>query len=87
MKNALNNEVGMLGAMFLWLVANLKQGVIYFIKQALPPNKSAGSVVKFIDISQNFVAFSEYMKFKKDLQLLGCQSNDKALTKLRICQK
>ena len=24
----------MLGNMFLWLVANLKQGVIYFIKQA-----------------------------------------------------
>ena len=34
MKNALNNQVGMLGNMFLWLVANLKQGVIYFIKQA-----------------------------------------------------
>ena len=33
MKNALNNQVGMLGYMFLWLVANLKQGVIYFIKQ------------------------------------------------------
>ena len=45
MKNALNNQVGMLGDMFLWLVANLKQGGIYFIKQALPPNKSAGSVV------------------------------------------
>ena len=44
MKNALNNHVGMLGDMFLWLVANLKQGVIYFIKQALPPNISAGSV-------------------------------------------
>ena len=34
MKNALNNQEGMLGDMFLWLVANLKQGVIYFIKQA-----------------------------------------------------
>ena len=34
MKNALNNQVGMLGDMFLWLVANLKQGVIYFTKQA-----------------------------------------------------
>ena len=34
MKNALNNQVGMLGDMFLWFVANLKQGVIYFIKQA-----------------------------------------------------
>ena len=29
----LKNQVGMLGDMFLWLVANLKQGVIYFIKQ------------------------------------------------------
>ena len=45
MKNELNNQVGMLGDMFLWLLANLKQGVIYFIKQALPPNISAGSVV------------------------------------------
>ena len=44
MKNALNNQVTMLGDMFLWLLANLKQGVIYFIKQALPPNISAGSV-------------------------------------------
>ena len=34
MKNSLNDQVGMLGDMFLWLVANLKQGVIYFIKQA-----------------------------------------------------
>ena len=34
MKNALNNQVGMLGDMFLWHVANLKQWVIYFIKQA-----------------------------------------------------
>ena len=46
MKNALNNQVGMLGDMFLRLVANLKQGVIYFIKQALPPNISAGSVLQ-----------------------------------------
>ena len=44
MKNALNNQVGMLGDMFLWLVANFKPGGIYFIKQALPPNISAGSV-------------------------------------------
>ena len=50
MKNALNNQVGMLGDMFLRLGANLKQGVIYFIKvikQALPPNKSAGSVALY----------------------------------------
>ena len=50
MKNALNNQVGMLGDMFLWLVANLKQGVIYFIKQALPPNISAGSVIKEVRV-------------------------------------
>ena len=48
MKNALNNQVGMLGDMFLRLVANLKQGVIYFIKQALPPNISDGSVPKYM---------------------------------------
>ena len=48
MKNVLNNQVGMLGDMFLWLVANLKQGVIYFIKQALPPNILAGSVLSFL---------------------------------------
>ena len=33
MKNALHNKMGMLGNMFLWLVANLKQGVIYLVKQ------------------------------------------------------
>ena len=42
MKNALNNQVGMLGYMFLWLVANLKLGVIYFIKQACGNDKRAG---------------------------------------------
>ena len=42
MKNALTNQVGMLGDMFLWLVANLKQGVIYFIKQALPQTFQPG---------------------------------------------
>ena len=45
MKNAINNRVGMLGNMFSWLVANLNQGVIYFIKHALPPKISAGSVI------------------------------------------
>jgi hypothetical protein len=45
MKNALNNQVGMLGDMFLWLVANLKQGVIYFIKQALPQTFQPGVYV------------------------------------------
>ena len=34
MKNAINNQVGMLGDIFFWFVANLNQGVIYFIKQA-----------------------------------------------------
>ena len=41
MKNALNNQVGMLGDMFLCLVANLKQGVIYFIKQEGGNHKTA----------------------------------------------
>ena len=61
MKNALNNQVGMLGDMFLWLVANLKQGVIYFIKQALPPNISAGSVSK--NVSLGFLHF-EFLVLK-----------------------
>ena len=35
MKNALNNQVGMLGNMFLCLVANLKQWQFtYLVKQA-----------------------------------------------------
>ena len=55
MKNALNNQVGMLGDMFLWLVANLKQGVIYFIKQAFPPNISAGSVFEVRDLGAIFL--------------------------------
>ena len=42
MKNVLNNQVGMLGDMLFWLVANLKQGVIYFIKQACGNDKRAG---------------------------------------------
>ena len=59
MKNALNNQVGMLGNMFLWLVANLKQGIIYFIKQALPPNISAGSVSKSSCPGSKFVFLYE----------------------------
>ena len=58
MKNALNNQVGMLGDMFLWLVANLKQGVIYFIKQALPPNKSAGSAV-YVSLKSGNITYVE----------------------------
>ena len=58
MKNAINNQVGMLGYMFFWLVANLKQGVIYFIKQALPPNKSAGSVMGITEILRRIWLFS-----------------------------
>ena len=42
MKNALNNQVGMLGDMFLWLLANLKQGGIYFIKQHSPQTNQPG---------------------------------------------
>ena len=66
MKNASNNQVGMLGDMFLWLVANLKQGVIYFIKQALPPNISAGSV-PYVDI---FIWIYNKFDFIEGLALL-----------------
>ena len=62
MKNALDKQVGMLGGMFLWLVANLKQGGIYFIKQALPPNKSAGSVTCFVLMSFVFEIKSELIQ-------------------------
>ena len=48
MKNALNNQVGMLGNMFSWLVANLKQGVNYFIKQACG-NDILASVYNYCD--------------------------------------
>ena len=51
MYNALNDQVGMLGDMFLWLVANLKQGGIYFIKQAcgneIMPSVYGGYFAKF----------------------------------------
>ena len=65
MKNALNNQVGMLGDMFLWLVANLKQGGIYFIKQALPPNISAGSV-EWSNFLQDFHAYSDLISTQSD---------------------
>ena len=63
MKNAINNQVGMLGNMFLWFVANMKQGVIYFIKQALPPNISAGSVLSMM--KQNSCFGEDFIIFKK----------------------
>ena len=72
MKNALNNQVGMLGDMFLWLVANLKQGVIYFIKQALPPNKSAGSVLMFS--KRHFIRGSVMIKHFNFFNLRGPNS-------------
>ena len=48
MKNALNNQVGMLGDMFLWLEANLKQGVIYFIKQEGGNHKIASVYTTYV---------------------------------------
>ena len=49
MKNAINNQVGMLGDMFLWLAANLKQGGIYFIKQACGNDILASVYMNFKD--------------------------------------
>ena len=55
MKNALNNQVGMLGDIFVWLVANLKQGVIYFIKQACG-NDILASVYVMSHILSNLIS-------------------------------
>ena len=55
MKNALNNQVGMLGDMFLWLVANLKQGVIYFIKQGGGNHKIA--YLESLDLFPSILAY------------------------------
>ena len=63
MKNALNNQVGMLGDMFLWLVANLKQGVIYFIKQGGGNHKIAW-VYEMISIPSTSLIFSRIFKDK-----------------------
>ena len=60
MKNAWNNQVGMLGDMFLWLVANLKQGVIYFIKQGAGIIKLHECMYDDIKIS-----FQDYRPFQR----------------------
>ena len=70
MKNAFNNQVGMIGDMFLWLVANLKQGVIYFIKQALPPNISAGSIASKIMSCEDSAIFFAYIPHIRQNHLL-----------------
>ena len=54
-KNAINNQVGMLGDMFLWLVANLKQGVIYFIKLACSNDVLASVYLPSANIKKNHI--------------------------------
>ena len=66
MKNALNNQVGMLGDMFLWLVANLKQGVIYFIKQAC-----GNDILASVYLSRQFFWYFCITKLSKTYNL--CQ--------------
>ena len=84
MKNALDNRVGMLGDMFLWLVANLKQGVIYFIKQALTPNISAGSVHFFSELG-GFCNYNSQKKGKeKNVTHQSPQSQRLRKAKMRI---
>ena len=82
MKNALNNQVGMFGDMFLWLVANLKQRVIYFIKQALPQTFQPGvefSVVIFHSLSLTELERSSNHKPVSlwDLWMVVCSVNDR----------
>ena len=72
MKNAINNKVGMLGDMFLWLLANLKQGGIYFLKQALPPNISAGSVTRYMStICETAAIFTLKMEFVSKITIFS----------------
>ena len=52
----------MLGGMFLWLVANLKQGVIYFIKQALPPKQISRECIESKILILFFSLFKVHMK-------------------------
>ena len=65
----------MLGNMFLWLEANLKQGVIYFIKQALPPNKAAGSVSKLTEEIHVSRRASEQGSYAKPLLVQALSSH------------
>ena len=61
MKNSLNDQVGMLGDVFLWLVANLKQGVIYFIKQGGGNHKIAWVYFYcYIEVDSRYDTFLEY---------------------------
>ena len=68
MKNALNNQVGMLGDMFLLLVANLKQVVIYFIKQACG-NDILASVYIVQHFFDHFIALHLHTEGKKKLDV------------------
>ena len=63
MKNALNNQVGMLGDMFLWFVANLKQGVVYLVKQACG-NDILASVYIHLYLKLRFQKFGNFRKKK-----------------------
>ena len=75
MKNALNNQVGMLGDMFLWLVANLKQGVICFIKQGGGNHK----------IAWVYILKHSFLKISHDRLLLGNQMNSSCRELYKIC--
>ena len=89
MKNALNNQVGMLGDMFLWLVANLKQGVIYFIKQALPPKHFSRECTFQYETPCSMQAFYLFKFFKQGLCIFSqklSNENKQPLYKIQKCQ-
>ena len=65
MKNALNNQVDMFGDMILWLVANLKQRVIYFIKQGGGNHKIAWVYLYTIKISREIAKMYMYLNIIK----------------------
>ena len=70
MKNALNNQVGMLGDIFLWLLANLKQGVIYFIKQGSGNHKIAWVYMPLAGTRPKYSIYKEGQKRRRTLLLL-----------------
>ena len=79
MKNALNNQAGMLGDMFLWLVANLKQGVFYFIKQACG-NEIMPSVYRHVAIplySIGYEPMKNGLARTSSISLLVCDRYEK----------
>ena len=65
----------MLGDMFLWFVANLKQGVVYLVKQACG-NDILASVYIHLYLKLRFQKFGNFRKKKKSVRSIDkCTEN------------